>query len=556
MINAPVANAITNGSHNVIIAILDSGIDLHYPELTKILWDNPKPNQSGYINDIHGWNFITNTNDIQDTLGHGTFIASLLAGLTTTTAGRSAFEGIANNISLMPLVVIDGQTSTNDQGFVNAIHYAVDHGAKIISLSLEWNDPPTDVQDALEWAYNQGVLLVSVTGNYAETQSGINQLAQLPDIIAVGSVNSSGDRSVFSQYGPQTELMAPGENMLGATLFNSGINSTLNFNNTIYPSFPLQFSGNGSITASVVYEHYGTPEDYSSTNANVTGKIVLVDRGETYFYDKVANATENRAIGVIIANNASDLFYGTLLTPVSIPVIAITQETGLLLQQQINKTTNFNVTMNVLPSNLTIESGTSISAPVVAATAALMLSVNPGLKNFWTRILLDRTATDLADKGRDIYTGFGLLNMGLAVLAAKETSKPSLTVTTAVTNNVVNITAKTADPIGVYRIDFGYRINDGKVNNQTELLQGGKTQYTMSYMVNSSNVNDIAYYVAVENLGGQFTVQTHGNIVYQYPTYYLSNQNSGASPVPLLFSVFLPIIVLGIVIRYKKYHEQ
>ena len=556
MVNAPEANTITNGSHTIIIAILDSGIDLHYPELVNALWNNPKPNQSGYINDLHGWNFLTNNNDIQDTLGHGTFIASLITGLTAMTAGKSAFKGIASNISLMPLVVVNKDTSVDGQGFANAIHYAVDHGANIISLSLSWNNPPTDVQDALNWAYNKGVLLVSVTGNNAGTEIGINPLAQLPEVMAVGSVNSSGERSSFSQYGNQTEIMAPGENLIGAALFNSGVNSSLSINNTFYSSFPLQFSANGSVSAPIVYAGYGTAQDYNNTNINVTGKIVLVDRGEIYFRDKVSNATKYGAIGIIIANNASELFYGTLLSQATIPAIAITKETGDFIKQQLNLTKDLEATISVFPSNLTIESGTSFSAPIVAATAGLMLSVNPNLKNTWIRILLDRTATDLYPSGRDIYTGYGLLNASLAVQAAKETNKPSLIVNNITKNGIFTLLTKVSDPIGVYRIDFGYKINNTKLYNQTTIFQGGKTQYNVSYNINSSNINDIAYYIAVENLGGQFSLQTYGNIQYQYPNYYSTNNNSGIFLISFIFSIFLPILVLGIIIQYRKYKKK
>lgn len=132
-IDATDAWGVTTGNIYTIVAVLDTGIDLSNPDMASRIWTNPYNDAaSGYPNDIHGWNFVSNNNNVQDDNGHGTFVSSILGA-----SGNNGYgiAGVAWNVQIMPVKFLDSNGVGTTDRAVSAIYYAVNHGAKVINAS-------------------------------------------------------------------------------------------------------------------------------------------------------------------------------------------------------------------------------------------------------------------------------------------------------------------------------------------------------------------------------------------------------------------------------------
>ena len=221
-IDAPEAWGVTIGSSSTIIAVLDTGVDQYNPDLAGHLWTNPNPyGDQGFYDDIHGWNFVSNTNNVQDDDGHGTHVTGIIAAWSNNGFGVS---GVNWNAQIMPVKVLDSQGNGTTDATVAGIYYAVQHGAKVINASWGGGAYSQAMLDALNYANSQGVVFVAAAGNGSGyTGLGTSNDAipeypasyRTPNEIVVAAVDSSGNLASFSNYGPNTvDLAAPGVNIL------------------------------------------------------------------------------------------------------------------------------------------------------------------------------------------------------------------------------------------------------------------------------------------------------------------------------------------------------
>jgi len=207
--------SITNGSSNITIAVIDSGIDFSHPELNHSTWINKDEildgidnDNNGYIDDIYGWDWVNDdnnpTDDENDTINfHGTFIAGLIAS-------KGIIEdviGISPNIRLMALRIIDFDSIITPEGLVEAIEYAIVNEADVISMSLELLFGPPGFLSSIRAAQDANIALIAGTGN--EGEEGISILASFPEIIAVGASNTMQEKADYSNWGEEIELVAP-----------------------------------------------------------------------------------------------------------------------------------------------------------------------------------------------------------------------------------------------------------------------------------------------------------------------------------------------------------
>ncbi len=232
MLNLPKAWGIEQGVATVIIAVVDSGLDIHHPELRSQLWRNPgeisdngvDDDENGYVDDVNGWDFsdaptlqghgdwITRDNRPDDETGHGTHVAGIIAAETDNGIG---IAGIAWHCRLMPLragfVSGTGAFLQNDD-VAAAIVYAADNGAQIISMS--WGDTVNAfiVQDAVNYAYRRGCILVAASGNSGGAVSYYP--AALKTVVSVAALEKNGRLWANSHFGATIDIAAPGDEIL------------------------------------------------------------------------------------------------------------------------------------------------------------------------------------------------------------------------------------------------------------------------------------------------------------------------------------------------------
>jgi len=229
-IDAPEAWYYVQGRSDIVIAILDTGIDLNHEDLKNKLWINTKeiPNNgidddfNGFIDDYYGWDFVNNDNDPSDDhiLSHGTHVAGIAAAETNNNKG---IAGVNWYVKLMPLKILDDNGGGSFEDLEKGIRYAVNNGAKIINLSLASTDTDIGVEYQIREAYNKGVVIVAAAGN--EDRS-VCFPARLSQVIAVGATDNKDHRwyereGVGSNYGEELDLTAPGKDIYSTIRNNS-----------------------------------------------------------------------------------------------------------------------------------------------------------------------------------------------------------------------------------------------------------------------------------------------------------------------------------------------
>jgi subtilisin family serine protease len=199
---------------DVIIGLVDSGVDLDHEDLADNIWINPDEipdngeddDGNGYIDDVNGWDFGDDDDDPTDEYGHGTMVCGVIAAIQNNEIGIS---GIAPQSKILPLKVSESG-SPIASAVAEAIIYASDHGAKIINLSLGLGEDSQAVTDAINEAVAHGVLLVAAAGL---KNRSVYFPASLEEVIAVSATNENNEFYIESAKGPEIELSAPGENI-------------------------------------------------------------------------------------------------------------------------------------------------------------------------------------------------------------------------------------------------------------------------------------------------------------------------------------------------------
>ncbi len=210
------------GSAEVVVAIIDSGLDRFHPDLNGSVWNNvdevPANNadddHNGYIDDTWGWDYSANEasipiysdNDPNDTFGHGTHCAGIIGAQTNNGYG---IAGVSKHAKLMALKIYPTMSVSLA---AKAVIYATDNGADIISMS--WGMPYESLllHDALQYARERGVVLCAGSGNSGTAD--VFYPAAFEFVMAVGATNSRDFVAEFSTYGSHIELCAPGESIL------------------------------------------------------------------------------------------------------------------------------------------------------------------------------------------------------------------------------------------------------------------------------------------------------------------------------------------------------
>ncbi|MCX6714633.1 MAG: S8 family serine peptidase [Candidatus Uhrbacteria bacterium] len=222
-----------------IVAVLDAGFDMKHEDLINQYWtntgevsgDHKDNDHNGYEDDVHGWDFVDGDSDpspdvsdpnADDTIvSHGTLLAGIIAAQANNGKG---IVGIAPNTKIMPLRILDSHGKGTTAEEKDAITYAVKNGADVINLSLASLKPDDQLQQVIEWAVDQGVVVVAAVGNDAsdldrdptfpacfDTRIGKNS------VIGVAALDQAGKKAAFSNDGTNcVDIAAPGVNIFGA----------------------------------------------------------------------------------------------------------------------------------------------------------------------------------------------------------------------------------------------------------------------------------------------------------------------------------------------------
>ena len=219
-IQAEAAWNVTTGSKNVIVATLDSGVDFTDTDLAANIWTNP--NIDPATDDIHGWNFVSNNNNVMDDFWHGTHVAGIIGAVGNNGVGVT---GVNWNVQIMALKMLDSSGNGTTANAVLALDYAVEHGAKIVNISWNGGAYSQAFHDAIQNAGNLGVLVVCAAGNNNANDDATTNYPpsyNLPNMIVVAATDDNDNMATFSSYGANTvDIAAPGVNILSTVPGNN-----------------------------------------------------------------------------------------------------------------------------------------------------------------------------------------------------------------------------------------------------------------------------------------------------------------------------------------------
>ena len=213
-IDAPEGWDIQKGNTNVIVAIIDSGIDYNHQDLSTKIWTNTDEDidgfdddSNGFIDDIRGWNFCGENNNPMDdhTYSHGTFCAGIAGANTNNNLGVA---GMLWSCQLMAVKAMYGNNVIYWSDAGPAIVYAADNGADVISMSFSGSSDNTTLKSACDYAYAAGCVLVAAIGNHGTSAPYIP--AKYDCVIAVGATDRNDTRWPSSAYGSHIGVVAPG----------------------------------------------------------------------------------------------------------------------------------------------------------------------------------------------------------------------------------------------------------------------------------------------------------------------------------------------------------
>jgi len=222
---------LSKGSKDIIVAVIDTGMDIDHEDLKENLWVNKgetgkdkkgrdkrsngvDDDKNGYVDDVHGWNFVSKNHDLTDNHGHGTHISGILGAKGGNGKGVS---GVSPNVSIMTLKYFDPNSPglNNLENTVKSIHYAVENGARIINYSGGGLEFSKQEKEAIEKAQKKGILFVAAAGN-ERSNSDKNKYYpadyELSNIISVTAIDPDKNVLPSSNYGVITvDIAAPGK---------------------------------------------------------------------------------------------------------------------------------------------------------------------------------------------------------------------------------------------------------------------------------------------------------------------------------------------------------
>lgn len=185
---------VTRGSEDVVVAVIDTGVDMNHPDLEG--------------RTTEGINIVNEQSKPLDDVGHGTHVAGIISALVNN---REGVAGISWYNKIMPIKVLDETGAGTTYSVAQGIIWAADHGAKVINMSLGNYADAQFLHDAIRYAFDKDVVLIAASGNDNTERPGYP--AAYPEVFAVAATDSRQQKASFSNYGDYIDVAAPGVNI-------------------------------------------------------------------------------------------------------------------------------------------------------------------------------------------------------------------------------------------------------------------------------------------------------------------------------------------------------
>ncbi len=368
----------------ITVCVIDSGIYAAHEDFAglNILGGYPT-----------GWN--------NDTCGHGSHVAGTIAARHNTTGVVGVNPGA---VSFYFVQVFTGAACdwTYSSTLADAANRCAAAGAKVISMSLGGAKKNRLEETTFNNLYSQGILSIAAAGN--EGTTALSYPASYNSVMSVAAIDEAKLWADFSQYNSQVEVAAPGVAVLSTVPWIS--TNTLTVDGVTYQANHIDYAAYGTASGALVDGGLCT-----TTSGAWGGKVVLCQRGDISFYEKVMNVQNSSGAAAVIYNNVPGNFLGTLEPDTStIVAISLSQEDGLsLVANKLGQTGAVLSTVPEAGSGYEAWDGTSMATPHVSGVAALVWSWDPSKTNAQIRAALTSTAYDLGTVGKDNYYGYGLV---------------------------------------------------------------------------------------------------------------------------------------------------
>ncbi len=406
-VNAPSIWFLTRGE-GVRVGIIDTGIDLRHPDL-----------QSAYRG---GYDFVDNDAVPEeeaegDAFGHGT----RMAGVIAASDNGFGLVGAASGVSLYALKIFPKNGGALTSNVIRAVEWAIAHKLDVVSCSFGGEKPSKLEEEAYARARRANVLVIAAVGNHA---SWVRYPAAYPSVVGVGAVDRARRIASFSNTGAEVDFVAPGVDVLSTIISGTGrVGSITLDDGTSLPAHPFAYSKSGVVWGMPVDCVQGHSADFPPAAAQ---NVAVVQRDGPPIPVKATNAAAAQANALVVINSALDdmPMRGSLgssdpLWPV---VVSVSRRTGQIIQGR-----GANVLVDSYVTDYDAADGASMSAPHVAAVAALVRALRPDLGADEVVALLASTATDLGEAGRDPVYGYGLVDAYAAAAAAVPERMPAKT---------------------------------------------------------------------------------------------------------------------------------
>jgi len=238
----------SSGSKEVVIAVLDTGVDVDHPDLADNIWvnmgeipdDGIDNDRNIYVDDINGWDFVAGDNNprpdfkewyfTKEGIDHGTIIAGVISAVGNNARG---IVGVAFESKIMPVRVLDSAGSGDVLTVIEGIDYAVEKGADVINLSFIGSGFSKSLFLSLERAYKAGVVVVAAIGNMGISGKNLDEEPLYPVcyygaageniVMGVAAVDKNDQKASFSNYGTKcVDVSAPGTDFWSTVAYNPG----------------------------------------------------------------------------------------------------------------------------------------------------------------------------------------------------------------------------------------------------------------------------------------------------------------------------------------------